>query len=532
MFAERMRGLLTGGTIPPMSEDTVVDPPMHDLKSKGLRKGSVSLIGAVAIGLAATAPAYSLTGALGHGANEAGYQLPIVFILAVVPMYFVGLAYKHLTDAAPDSGTVFTWGSKAILPHIGWIGGYALMLSSILAGVGAAGIMVNAVTVALGVRDPSLWLSFLIAAAFILTTTWLVARGAEESSRTTLILTVIQYGGLALFAAILLINVLQRDRNPTAEPISWDWFNPFAIDGLTALLGGFLVAVFIFWGFDASLAMSEETTGSSAQSGRSGVTAIIITVITYVVLGVAALAFAGIDETSERSLTHAGNIDDVFASLARDAVGPTGAVAAALIIGLSAFSATLSTVMATVRGLLAMATYKALPDRFASVDQVAQTPKFATWFIGLTTLAIYGGLSLVSESIVEDCVYSVGIAIITYYSVVAVSSVVYFWDTAFRSWRTAFGQVILPGIAALILIPVGILEAYNMANPQYGSGGSLAGIGTVFIIGVLSMVAGVLLMILWNLKAPDFFRGETLRRERTSRRALGEPSARRSGSGQ
>jgi hypothetical protein len=37
------------------------------------------------------------------------------------------------------------------------------------------------------------------------------------------------------------------------------------------------------------------------------------------------------------------------------------------------------------------------------------------------------------------------------------------------------------------------------------------------------MVAGVLLMVLWNLKSPDFFRGETLRRERTSRRPPGEP---------
>jgi amino acid transporter len=123
-------------------DEEIIDPPMEGLQSKGLKKGSVSLIGAVAIGLAATAPAYSLTGALGHGANEAGYQMPVVFIIAVIPMYFIALAYKHLTDAAPDAGTVFTWGSKAILPHIGWIGGFALMLSSILAGVGAAGITV------------------------------------------------------------------------------------------------------------------------------------------------------------------------------------------------------------------------------------------------------------------------------------------------------------------------------------------------------------------------------------------------------
>ncbi len=501
-----------------MTQDgELVDPPMHELKSKGLKKGSVSLIGAVAIGLAATAPAYSLTGALGHGAAEAGYQMPIIFILAVIPMYFIALAYKHLTDAAPDAGTVFTWGSKAILPHIGWIGGFALMLSSILAGVGAAGITVNAATVAFRMQDPPDWLKIAIAATFILFTTWLVARGAEESSRTTLILTVIQYGGLALFAAILGINILRQNRNPTAEPFSWQWFNPLAISSFSALLGGFLVAVFIFWGFDAALSMSEETEGTAEQSGRVGVTAIIITVITYVVFSVAALAFAGIDDDSEGSLTHQANIDDIFSSLARDAVGPGGALVAAVIVGLSAFSATLSTVMATVRGVLSMATYKALPSRFASVDEVRQTPTFATWFIGLTTLAIYAGLVVVSDSIVEDTVYSVGIAIMTYYTVVAVSSVIYFWDTAFENWRTALEQVILPGIGALVLIPVGVIQAYEMAKPDSGSTGSLAGIGTVFAIGVLSLFFGVLLMIVWNLKAPAFFRGETLPHERTHR---------------
>ena len=110
-----------------------------------------------------------------------------------------------------------------------------------------------------------------------------------------------------------------------------------------------------------------------------------------------------------------------------------------------------------------------------------------------------------------------GISIITYYSVVAISSVIYFWDTAFQSWRTALGQVILPALAALILIPVGIIEAYHMAQPDSSTGASLAGIGVVFIIGVASLIFGVLLMILWNLKSPAFFRGETLKKERSQR---------------
>jgi amino acid transporter len=490
------------------------DVEAQDLRPKGLRKGSVSLIAAVAIGLAATAPAYSLTGALGYGALESGYQLPIVFVISVIPMLFVALAYKYMTTVAADSGTVFTWGSMAIGPRVGWLGGWGLFLSSTLAGVGAAEIMVNSVVTVAGLEDPPLLLRAGIGAAFILFTTWLVARGAEESSRTTLVLTIIQYGGLILFASIIFGAVLSGDAAPSAEPFSWDWLNPFAIDGYDAMLGGFLVALFIFWGFDASLAMSEESEGNSAQAGRTGMIAMLIILVTYVIFTVAALAFSGIDEADPLSLTFEDNIDDVFNVMATEVVGEWGAVVAALIVGLSAFSATMSTVMPTARGVLAMATYKALPNRFASVDEATAAPKVATWFMGLLTLAIYLGLSLTSDAIVQDSVYSVGISICVYYIVASLACAAYFHRTAFSSVRTALGQVVLPLAAAGVLLYVLVVEAGNMMDPEYGSGSSVQGVGTVFIVGVLGMLLAIPLMLLWNAKAPAFFRGQTLKKQR------------------
>ena len=109
------------------------------------------------------------------------------------------------------------------------------MLSSILAGVGAAGILANADrSLARDGRARRSGSTFMVAATFILLTTWLVARGAEESSRTTLILTIIQYGGLALFAVhharrrcsavsaepgrgVVLLGVVQPVRHPRLQ---------------------------------------------------------------------------------------------------------------------------------------------------------------------------------------------------------------------------------------------------------------------------------------------------------------------------
>ncbi|PXW80369.1 amino acid/polyamine/organocation transporter (APC superfamily) [Nitrosomonas sp. Nm84] len=487
---------------------------MHGLKAKGLKKGSVSKSAAVTIGLAATAPAYSLTGALGYGASESGYQLPIVFLLSVIPMFFVALSYKHLTTSAPDSGTVFTWGTKAIGPRFGWFGGWALLLASILAGVAATQIIVNATAIIFNLEEMPAWFRFGVATSFIFITTYLTALGAEESSRTTMILTITQYGGLIILAAILFIRIMQGEAVSTAEPFSLEWLNPFAITSFNAFLNGFLVALFIFWGFDAALAMSEETDGSAEQAGRSGIIAMLITVVTYVVFSTAALAYAGIDVQDKSSLTFEGNIDSIITSLATDSIGANGALAAALIIAISAFSSTMSTIMPAARAALAMAIYRAIPRRFSSVNETTQTPKFATWTIGLMTLAIYITLNLISESIVKDTIHSVGIAVCTYYTIAALSCALYFHRTAFSHWHTALSQVILPIIAAAILIAVSIIQAWNMMDPTYGSSGSIAGVGAVFLIGVVTLLIGIPLMVLWNMREPKFFRGETLPLER------------------
>ncbi len=486
---------------------------MYTSQSKGLKKGAISRSAAIMIGLAATAPAYSLSGALGYGAAESGYQLPIVFILSVIPMFFVALSYKHLTTASPDSGTVFTWGTKALGPRFGWFGGWAMFLASILAGVTATQVIVNVTGVLLGIKHIPYWLNMLISIVFIASTTYLTVLGAKESSRVTILLTITQYGGLAILGIMLFTNIWRGDIVMSAQPLSWGWLNPFAIPSFTAFLNGFLIALFIFWGFDASLAMSEETEGDSEQAGYSGVIAIIITMITYVVFATLALAYAGIDPKDALSLTFANNIDSSITVLVTDIIGLPGAKLAALIIAISAFSATLSTIMPAARIVLTMATYQAIPSLFAKIDQRTHTPKIATWTIGCMTLFIYLILSSISEAIIKDAIHSVSIAVCAYYSIAALSCVSYFYRTAFQHWQTALSQVIFPAIGGFTLIAISVIQAYRMFNPDYGASGSIAGIGTVFFIGVATLLFGFVVMLLCNLHESKFFRGKTLLRK-------------------
>ena len=53
----------------------------------------------------------------------------------------------------------------------------------------------------------------------------------------------------------------------------------------------------------------------------------------------------------------------------------------------------------------------------------------------------------------------------------------------------------------------------DTADPAYGSGGSIFGLGTVFVLGVGVLALGAVLMVVWQARAPAFFRGEVLSRE-------------------
>src|SRR5690606_38597715 len=99
---------------------------------KGLAAGTLGLWGSVVIGLASTAPVYSLVATLGFVVLAVGAQAPIAFIVAFIPMLFIAFAYRELNRAVPDCGTTFTWGTKAFGPFVGWMGGWGVAVAGMV----------------------------------------------------------------------------------------------------------------------------------------------------------------------------------------------------------------------------------------------------------------------------------------------------------------------------------------------------------------------------------------------------------------
>src|SRR4051812_42266072 len=98
---------------------------------KGLRRNAITAFGSAVIGLASTAPAYSLAVTVGPLSAEAGVHSAGIMLLAVVPMLLVAFSYRELNAHEPDSGTTFAWVARAFGPRTGWLGGWAVIVTSL-----------------------------------------------------------------------------------------------------------------------------------------------------------------------------------------------------------------------------------------------------------------------------------------------------------------------------------------------------------------------------------------------------------------
>src|SRR5699024_1264770 len=108
------------------------NPGGANRSAKGLARGQVGIIGATVIGVSCIVPAYTLTSGLGPPISTVGGQVPAILLLGFMPMLLVAFGYRELNNRVPDSGTSFTWSSKAFNPWIGWMGGWGLISATVI----------------------------------------------------------------------------------------------------------------------------------------------------------------------------------------------------------------------------------------------------------------------------------------------------------------------------------------------------------------------------------------------------------------
>ena len=106
-----------------------VTPPAGD---KGLKEDAIGFWDALVVGIASTAPAYSLAAVIGIVVVGVGLQAPGVLLVSFVPMFLIAAAFYYMNRADPDCGTNFSWITRAIGPSVGWVAGFAVCTTGLI----------------------------------------------------------------------------------------------------------------------------------------------------------------------------------------------------------------------------------------------------------------------------------------------------------------------------------------------------------------------------------------------------------------
>src|SRR6478735_912488 len=337
----------------------------HGLSEKGLKAGSVGLIGAVVIGVSCIAPAYTLTAALGPTVSEVGVHLPAIFLVGFLPMLLVAFGYRELNNAMPDAGTSFTWASRAFGPWIGWMGGWGLIAATIIVLSNLAAVAVDFFYLMLaqifGNPDladltTNLPLNIATTLVFIALACWISYRGMETTKTVQYVLVGFQLLVLAWFS----ISAFSHVANGTAfdaTAIAPDWFNPFAVDSFSTFAAGVSLSIFIYWGWDVTLTMNEETKNPEKTPGRAATLTVGIIFVLYILVAVASLMFSGIG-AGKLGLGNEDIQSNVFFYLSGPILGPVAWLVSLAVLTSSAASLQ-STFVSPARTLLAMGHYGA-----------------------------------------------------------------------------------------------------------------------------------------------------------------------------
>ena len=346
--------------------------PGGETSEHGLKANAIGFTDALVIGLASTAPAYSLAAVIGLVVVAVGVQAPAVLLASFVPMFFIAAAFYYMNRADQDCGTTFSWVTRAMGPWFGWIGGWAICTTGILVVGSLADVAARYGLLLVGWDSAAESKGAVTALAVVIIAlmTAVCVLGTELSARLQNVMIFAQVVALLLFAVVALTKGGELDP-------SLSWLSPFALEDTGVLVSGLLIGVFIYWGWESAVNLTEETEDSETTPGLAAVLSTVILLVTYVLVAVAVVAFAGLDRVGEFE-----DDDAILSTLAGDVLGSPLDQLIVIAVLTSALASTQTTILPASRTVLSMARGGAMPKSLGAIHPRYLTPHVSTILIG------------------------------------------------------------------------------------------------------------------------------------------------------
>jgi amino acid transporter len=485
------------GTVAAADPVAGLDPGSQPAPDRGLKRNAIGFSSNLAIGIASTAPAYSLAATLGLivAVTGVGLRAPAVLLVSFVPMFCIAVAYRALNRADPDCGTTFAWATRALGPWAGWLSGFAIFAADVIVMATLSEIAGKYFFRLVGWQSAagSTFGLAIAATVFIALMTWISYRGVELSARFQQALLGIEVGVLVAFSAVALIKVYTGGMSGSIHP-SLSWIDPFALSP-GALVDGVLLGVFVYWGWDAAVTVNEESRDRHHAPGRGAVVSTLLLVVIFVLVSSSAQAAAGPGFLA----SHSG---DVLGVLGTKVFGSPFDKLLVLVVLTSTAASTQTTIMPTARTTLSMARWGALPSVLGRVHPRFNTPSVSTLSMG--AISIVWTVTLLAlnpaQSVLGDSITALGFLIAFYYGLTGLACVVYYRRRLRRHLRSLIGLGLIPGLGALALAAIFVKALTHYSQHKIDGvlvnyAPPVAGIEVPILIGLGSLAVGLVLML-------------------------------------
>jgi len=354
-----------------------------------LQRDALGLPHAIAMGVAGTAPSFSIAASASVLIVTAGSLAPAIVLYCGLVILGIVIAFQRLNHGAPNAGASFLWVTQTFGPTLGFLAGWSMLATSVLF---MASATLPAASATLLLVAPTLEGNRSVLA--LVSLGWLVAIGLATLRSTRLAgqmqgaMIAIELTGLGVIGVAALLHF----GADALRQFDWAWFS---LAGASAeqIVNGALIALFLFWGWDISLNLAEETSNGGHTSGLGAVLAMLILILLFMAFH--AVALTVLNETQIRD---AG--PHLILHVADQLFPRPWSLIAVVVVMLSTVGALATTTLGFSRTLFAQSRHGVMHPRWQRIHPRWNTPHLATLLIAALGAALLL-LSLTVDDIAE-----------------------------------------------------------------------------------------------------------------------------------
>ena len=373
----------------------------------------------------AAVPLFGEAQVLSHG------HTVTTLLLGMVAMSVTAVSFGRMANVYPSSGSVYSYISKALNPHVGFILGWAMFLEYLFQPIQ------NALYAVLAIHRMVPQIPFAILAALIVgLITLMTVQGIKFNVRTTEVL----LGFMMLITAAFLVLAFRyvMMRQGVGGLLSWQpIYNPATFD-LRALAAGTSFAALVFIGFDGVSILAEEVKDPKRN-------VLLAAVLVYVFTGL----FSGLQVYLAQRVwpdhTTFQNHETAFMDVARTVGGPLLFTAYGVVLLVSSMACGLAGHVGAARLLYSMGRDDVIPKKiFGHLSPQKGNPVYNEWIVGI--LAYIAVLTIPWELAAEIVTFGALLA----FTAVNLVALLHFWFSQDAlGQRNVFVDALVPGFGAV-----------------------------------------------------------------------------------